>query len=73
MMRAVTSATPPAPNGSTILIGFSGQAAFALRANGASSNAASSNSAVRRAIVSEYPFVHVTLLHASLFLIEPKP
>ena len=47
MMREVTSATPPAPNGRTILIGFSGQAAFAPL-NGASISAATASTAQRR-------------------------
>src|SRR5262245_59060523 len=46
-MRAVTSATPPAPNGKTILIGFSGQAAFAPLI-GASISTAAANTAQRR-------------------------
>src|SRR4249919_4224183 len=47
MMRAVTSATPPAPNGKTILIGFSGQAAFAPF-NGPSISAATASTVQRR-------------------------
>src|SRR5512147_1412138 len=49
MMRAVTSATPPAPNGKTILIGFSGQAAFAPF-NGHSISAATASTAQRRVV-----------------------
>ena len=50
MMREVTSATPPGPNGSTSLIGFSGQAACAWfeRRQRQDSAAGSASSAQRR-------------------------
>ena len=70
MMRAVTSATPPAPNGKTILIGFSGQAAFAPL-NGASISAATASTAHRR-VVRNIPLV--MCISSTVFVFyDPKP
>src|SRR5262245_35672742 len=65
MMREVTSATPPAPNGRTILIGFSGQAALAPL-NGASISATAASIAQRRLALGIFLFICVS--STSLFL-----
>src|SRR5262245_1730576 len=60
-IRAVTSATPPAPNGNTSLIGFSGQAARACGAS-VTTIAAKPSGAIRRVMISKSPFAIVRFL-----------
>ena len=59
----VTSATPPAPNGSTSLTGFSGQAACADDRRQRQQNAAGSASSAQRRGHVRSPFVHLRILH----------
>src|SRR5215467_12482677 len=66
-MRAVTSATPPAPNASTSLIGFSGQAACAC-GPGASTSAARIHGTILRVIISNSPALIARLLQILLVL-----
>jgi uncharacterized caspase-like protein len=70
MMREVTSATPPAPNGKTILIGFSGHAAFAPL-KGAIISAATASTAHRR-LAGNIPLV--MCISSTIFVFyDPKP
>src|SRR6185437_7174438 len=55
MMREVTSATPPAPNGSTILIGFSGQAVRACGTGASISKAPKASSVLRTCLMVNPP------------------
>src|SRR5581483_5103603 len=55
MMREVTSATPPAPKGSTILTGFSGHAACACCAGASRASAISAKAALLTSLMAILP------------------